>query len=88
MDHKTGTHRGFAFVKFELADDAADAMDNMEGAELLGKVLKVNVSKPMQGNGNRAVWEEDADAYFEHGEKVEAEPEAVERWRDQARSEP
>lgn len=31
--------RGFGFVHFEHADDAAAAIDNMEGAELLGTCL-------------------------------------------------
>jgi hypothetical protein len=31
-------HRGFAFVQFEDKDDAAEAMDNMNNAELYGRV--------------------------------------------------
>ena len=29
LDYETGKHRGFAFIEYELAEDAADAMDNM-----------------------------------------------------------
>jgi peptidyl-prolyl isomerase E (cyclophilin E) len=29
-------HRGFGFVTFESADDAAQAMDNMDDAEFFG----------------------------------------------------
>ena len=29
LDYETGKHRGFAFVEFENAEDAADAIDNM-----------------------------------------------------------
>lgn len=32
MDHATGKHRGFGFVQYESADDAADAIDNMHNA--------------------------------------------------------
>ena len=39
-------HRGFAFVQFEDPRDAADCIDNMDNAELFGRVLKVNVAKP------------------------------------------
>ena len=42
--HGTGPndrHRGFAFVEMETSEDAAAAMENMMGAELFGKTLKV-----------------------------------------------
>lgn len=29
LDYETEKHRGFAFVEFELAEDAAAAIDNM-----------------------------------------------------------
>jgi len=32
LDHATGTHRGFGFVEFEAAEDAAAAMDNMHNS--------------------------------------------------------
>ncbi|TRM62474.1 hypothetical protein BD626DRAFT_49629 [Schizophyllum amplum] len=54
-------HRGFAFVTFTSTADAQDAIDNMDLNELRGKVIKVNLAKPqkgpVQGAGNRAVWE-------------------------------
>lgn len=82
IDQTTQKHRGFAFLQFESADDAADAIDNMDGSELFGRVLKVNVSKPAAtGQGNKPVWEAAADTYYQHGEKQEVEEETVERWR-------
>ena len=59
-------HRGFAFVQYETKEDAADAIDNMDNAELYGRVLKVNIAKPdaMRGSSHRPVWESDADAFF------------------------
>ncbi|KAG8825368.1 hypothetical protein FRC19_011605 [Serendipita sp. 401] len=56
-----GKHRGFAFVTFGTPADAQDAIDNMDMNELAGKVLKVSLAKPqrapVQGAGNRAIWE-------------------------------
>eukprot|EP01063_Lacrimia_lanifica_P033559 TRINITY_DN6002_c0_g1_i1.p1 TRINITY_DN6002_c0_g1~~TRINITY_DN6002_c0_g1_i1.p1 ORF type:complete len:154 (+),score=15.85 TRINITY_DN6002_c0_g1_i1:106-567(+) len=37
----TGEHRGFAFVEMDCQEDAAAAIENMNGAELYGRVLKV-----------------------------------------------
>lgn len=51
-------HRGFAFVTFSSSGDAQDAIDNMDLNELRGRVLKVNLARPMKGpsqmSGNRA----------------------------------
>ena len=51
-------HRGFAFVTFGSSADAQDAIDNMDMNELKGRVLKVNLARPIKGalqpNGNRA----------------------------------
>ncbi|EEB91921.1 hypothetical protein MPER_09646 [Moniliophthora perniciosa FA553] len=51
-------HRGFAFVTYSSAGDAQDAIDNMDLNELRGRVIKVNLAKPMktpmQLGGNRA----------------------------------
>jgi RNA recognition motif-containing protein len=51
-------HRGYAFVTFSSAGDAQDAIDNMDMNELRGRVLKVNLARPMKGvtpsTGNRA----------------------------------
>jgi len=56
-----GKHRGFAFVTYASSADAQDAIDNMDLNEMGGKVLKVNLARPMKGQlqagGNRAVWE-------------------------------
>lgn len=55
-------HRGFALVTYGSAADAQDAIDNMDLNELNGRVIKVNMARPMKGlmqqpGGNRAVWE-------------------------------
>ncbi|KAI0703629.1 RNA-binding domain-containing protein [Cytidiella melzeri] len=54
-------HKGYGFVTFSSPADAQDAIDNMDLNELRGKVIKVNLARPtkipVQGMGNRAVWE-------------------------------
>ncbi|KAA6363790.1 MAG: hypothetical protein EZS28_008493 [Streblomastix strix] len=38
-------HRGFAFIEFENADDAKEAMFNLNGSVLYNSVLHVNLSR-------------------------------------------
>jgi RNA recognition motif-containing protein len=57
------THRGFGYVEFALAEDAHEAIDNMDQAELYGRVIKVNQAKPQKQAGEKlgsktAVWEQ------------------------------
>ena len=68
IDSAAQKHKGFAFVQYDDKEDAADAIDNMNNAELFGRVLKVNLSKPdaMKG-GHRPVWESQADSFFKEG---------------------
>uniref|UniRef100_T1GGD7 Peptidyl-prolyl cis-trans isomerase E n=1 Tax=Megaselia scalaris TaxID=36166 RepID=T1GGD7_MEGSC len=40
VDFESQKHRGFAFVEYECADDAAAAIDNMNDAELLGRTIR------------------------------------------------
>ncbi|MBD2329587.1 MAG: RNA-binding protein [Alkalinema sp. CACIAM 70d] len=48
MDRETGRKRGFAFV--DLSSDAEEdsAIDALDGAEWLGRELKVNKAKPKE----------------------------------------
>ncbi|KAI5369328.1 Putative RNA recognition motif domain, nucleotide-binding alpha-beta plait domain superfamily [Septoria linicola] len=57
-------HRGFGYVEFSLAEDAREAIDNMDQSELYGRVIKVNQAKPQknpdEGLGSRtAIWEQE-----------------------------
>lgn len=57
VEREQGKHRGFGFVTFEDAEDAADAIDNMHDAELCGQVLNVTVAKPQAVvDKSKAVW--------------------------------
>jgi peptidyl-prolyl isomerase E (cyclophilin E) len=65
LDNATQKNRGFGFVDFEEQEDAAAALDNMNNAELYGKVLKVNIAKPVKNKlgSHKAVWAEAEDWY-------------------------
>jgi RNA recognition motif-containing protein len=59
----TELHRGFGYVEFEDPVDAKEAIDNLDQAELFGRVLKVSAAKPQknanEGLGSKtAVWEQ------------------------------
>jgi RNA recognition motif-containing protein len=63
-------HRGFGYVEFELAEDAREAMDNMDQSELFGRVIKVAAAKPQKDNseglGSRtAVWNQVGQVSFD-----------------------
>lgn len=62
------THKGFGYIEFADPADAAEAIDNMDQAELFGRVIKVAAAKPSQVNRNggegvlgsrTAVWEQE-----------------------------
>jgi RNA recognition motif-containing protein len=48
MDYVAGKHRGFAFVEYKIADDADEAVFNMDGAEYMGRALRVSLAQPNQ----------------------------------------
>jgi peptidyl-prolyl isomerase E (cyclophilin E) len=56
-----GEQRGYGFVEFESAEDAATAIDNMNGAELYGRTIEVSVARPMKEQKSKAVWEDMAE---------------------------
>eukprot|EP00092_Neocalanus_flemingeri_P014993 GFUD01016192.1.p1 GENE.GFUD01016192.1~~GFUD01016192.1.p1 ORF type:complete len:344 (-),score=122.61 GFUD01016192.1:120-1151(-) len=60
-DYETEKHRGFAFIEFELPEDAQAAIDNMNDGEMFGRTLRVNMAKPMKmkEGSSRPVWASD-----------------------------
>lgn len=56
MDRATGRSRGFGFVEFANDGEAQSAIDGMNGADLGGRTLTVNVARERAaggGGGNR-----------------------------------
>lgn len=56
LDLATQKHRSFGFVTFLEKEDASAAMDNMDGAELYGRVLTVNYALPEKIKGGEQGW--------------------------------
>jgi cold-inducible RNA-binding protein len=48
MDRETGRPRGFGFVTMSTADEAQKAIAALNGKELGGRALTVNVAKPRE----------------------------------------
>lgn len=62
LDYKAEKHRGFAFDGFELAEDAAAAIDNTNESELFGGTIHVNSAKQGELEGSsRPVLSDDDD---------------------------
>ena len=61
MDFENQKHRGFGFVEYESAEDAAAAIDNMNDSELFGRAIRVNLAKPvhLKETSSKPVWSED-----------------------------
>lgn len=50
-DRETGRMRGFGFVEMETEAEEAAAIDALDGAEWLGRDLKVNKARPREDRG-------------------------------------
>ena len=61
LDYETEKHRGFAFVEYELPEDAAAAIDNMNESELYGRTIRVNLARPQKSKtaSSWPVWADD-----------------------------
>src|SRR5512136_875873 len=59
MDRATGRPRGFGFVTMSTPEEAQKAIEAMNGKELGGRALTVNIARPREeragggGGGNR-----------------------------------
>ncbi len=53
LERDTGRKRGFAFI--EMADEAIEstAIDGLQGAELMGRPLRINKAEPRSSGGSR-----------------------------------
>ncbi|MBW4645112.1 MAG: RNA-binding protein [Goleter apudmare HA4340-LM2] len=57
-DRETGRPRGFAFVEMETDAQETAAIEALDGAEWMGRGLKVNKAKPREerGSSSRGSW--------------------------------
>lgn len=51
-DRETGRMRGFGFVEMGTDDEEAAAIEALDGAEWMGRALKVNKAKPREERGS------------------------------------
>jgi RNA recognition motif-containing protein len=51
-DRETGRPRGFAFVEMGTEAEEAAAIEGLDGAEWMGRDLKVNKAKPKEDKGS------------------------------------
>lgn len=49
-DRESGRKRGFAFVEMQSEDEESAAITALDGAEWVGRTLKVNQAKPRENN--------------------------------------
>ena len=50
-DRDTGQSKGFAFVEMSSDEEAASAIDQFNGKEVGGRMLKVNEARPRENRG-------------------------------------
>ena len=50
-DRDTGQSKGFAFVEMSTDEEAASAIDQFNGKEVGGRMLKVNEARPRENRG-------------------------------------
>ena len=52
IDRETGKKRGFAFVEMESESEEDSAIEQLDGAEWMGRIIKVNKAKPREQRKN------------------------------------
>jgi peptidyl-prolyl isomerase E (cyclophilin E) len=79
MDYASGKHKGFAFVEYGDAEDAHECIYNLDGSELYGRVLSVNLARENKSNNNsnKAVWSTDEFFQTLHDKDQKKEVEGV-----------
>lgn len=86
MNYTEGVHRGFGFVEYEDADDASEAIFNMDGADLLGRTIRVSMAQANQMNklstSQKAIWS--SDEWFQQHVAGQPTPEEQERLKQQS----
>ena len=49
-DRETGRPRGFGFVEMSSEDEESKAIESLDGAEWMGRELRVNKARPRENN--------------------------------------
>ena len=49
-DRETGRPRGFGFVEMSSEDEETKAIESLDGAEWMGRELRVNKARPRENN--------------------------------------
>jgi len=52
-DKYTGSSRGFGFVEMPSDQEGQAAIDGLNGTELAGRTLRVNLARPREDRGRR-----------------------------------
>ena len=52
LDRETGKVRGFGFVEMASETEEETAIETLDGAEWMGRALRVNKAKPRENNGS------------------------------------
>ncbi|MCY4514306.1 MAG: RNA-binding protein [Candidatus Tectomicrobia bacterium] len=55
-DRETGRSRGFCFVSMPDEEEAREAIEDLNGVELLGRTLAINQARPREPRPNRRGW--------------------------------
>lgn len=53
IDRETGRSKGFAFIEMNDNAQGGSAIEELDGAELLGRTLRVNEARPRPQRDNR-----------------------------------
>ncbi|MDJ1171229.1 RNA-binding protein [Roseofilum sp. BLCC_M154] len=53
VDRESGKKRGFAFVDMSTEAEEAKAIETLDGAEWMGRMMKVNKAKPRENRESR-----------------------------------
>lgn len=56
IDRETGRVRGFGFVEMGTDAEESAAIEALDGAEWMGRSLKVNKAKPREERGSSGGW--------------------------------
>ncbi len=51
MDRETGQSKGFGFVEMSTSEEAAAAVNALDGTDFAGRALKVNEARPRAAGG-------------------------------------